>query len=425
MTLAAEVRGRNAEARVTTLARLIVRPGAGPDVVAVAPDGDRVARAMLEPELIGPDGRQVTPADGASYLRVLRWARSSDQLWITTLAELPDDAALDPNTPFPSADWPYVPATVPYPAPPETLADVEIVELCQPRPDDLLDVEVVARVVRMPDRNLRIEVLDPGIADVVRGSVNALQSEGGDVLEALVTRRIRPTLAGRRVRFGRPFDRASRNAVVALHRKAVAAGDDEERERILAEYETRLPRIWLSRCPFTDAVVRLAVDAHGFDGPWFDPIRPTRPVADLLPATFLAVTGEVPPGAGSVQVAESWAPGSPWVVPRLLDRPGVGAVLSMTRVGKTGVWLVTYFSEQGPGESSVIAEWGASVARVPTGGGAWRLVAATEEPNVDRDLGPWIQSGKLSWIEPFDMAVGLCQGPNGFPDSYVSEPRSE
>ncbi len=420
MTLAAEIRELDDDARVRPLARLVLRPGSEPAVIALAPEGGPLASSMLEPQLVGPDGRTVRPSDGADYLRVLRWARSSERLWITTLAELPDDVAFDPTTPFPDVGEPTVPATVPYPDSPAGLVGVQIVEICRPRRDDLLKLEVVARVVRLGGDELTTQVLEPEIAGEVGDRVSALESEGEDPLVGLVAERIRPDLAGRWVRYDRPFDRASRDAVVTLHRTAVAAGDTATRNRLEVEYRTRLPRLWLSRCPFTQAVLRLAVDAYGFDGPWFDPVRPVRPVDDELPSTFLALTGEAPPGAGSPDVGSrhadgSWKAGRPWILPDALSLPAVRAVLSTIRVGKREVWLVAYFADQPTPEFPLVQEWGTALTRVLVPGGVSRLIPGAPQGDRDFVLDPWIESGKLSWIEPLDQGVTLREGLAGLP----------
>jgi hypothetical protein len=210
--------------------------------------------------------------------------------------------------------------------------------------------------------------------------------------------------------YDRPFDRASRDAVVALRRAAIEAGDTKKLPRLELEYLTRLPRLWLSRCPFTQSVLRLAVDAYGFDGPWFDPMRPLRPVDDPLPSTFLALTGEAPAGAGSGQVDVSWKPGRPWILPSALSLPGVRAVLSTTRVGKRETWLMAYFAEQPPPDFPLVAEWGTTMTRVLVPGGS-RFIPSTPVNDRDVALDPWIESGKLLWIEPMDPTVVLHSGP--------------
>ena len=121
MTLAAEVQELDGEGHVQPLARLVVTGEAEPAVVELAPGGSAIAATLLDPALRDPAGRLVAPADGAEYLRVLRYAKSSDRLWVTPLAELPEQEALDPATPFPDLAEPYVPATLPYPTPPVEL----------------------------------------------------------------------------------------------------------------------------------------------------------------------------------------------------------------------------------------------------------------------------------------------------------------
>ena len=69
--------------RTRRLARYLVATDNRIEIIGLAPGGAELARAMLEDALVDPFGRTVTQADGADFLKTLRWARSSDFLWVT------------------------------------------------------------------------------------------------------------------------------------------------------------------------------------------------------------------------------------------------------------------------------------------------------------------------------------------------------
>src|SRR4051794_34893741 len=63
--------------------------------------------------------------------------------------------------------------------------------------------------------------------------------------------------------------------------------------RGLAEdYRRGVPVVPISRCPFTQDVLRHSFDFFGLDGLWWNYDDPVRPVEDLL-ATYFALTGSV------------------------------------------------------------------------------------------------------------------------------------
>ena len=84
-------------------------------------------------------------------------------------------------------------------------------------------------------------------------------------------------------------------------------------------------------------------------------------------------------------------------------------------VGRTAVWNVAYFAETPAPELPLAADWGSAVARVRSADGSWGFEEAPLSTAIDFDLAPWLESGKLQWIKPFDSGVTLEQGLEGFP----------
>jgi hypothetical protein len=415
VTLVAEIEELDDSFEVRPVARLLVSPGGGIEVVELRPRGAALARVLLAETLVDPYGRTVTSADGADFVRTLRWARSTDSMWVTPLAELPDHEARDPGIAVPVAGVPYVPATMPYPAPPAELSGVRVVELRRPTAADYCRTEVVARLVGLPGAPVRVEGPDEL---AVRQLATLLDALGHPPLDELADTQLAPGLVTVTVDFGRPGDMAWRDGVVGTRRAAVAAGDLATVARLDLEFATRLPRVWLSRCPFTGEVLRLAFDGWGFDSPFWDPAAPVRGSGDHLPATFLGLAGSVADRAAARRAAvpaEAVGAGRPPVFPVVAGDAEVRAVLSAVQVGTYRCDVVAYFSRSRPAGPPAFREWGTRLARVPDGAG-WRWVSGPDaDPPVLTDLEPLIRSGQLAWIRPFDPGVTLRTAPAGCP----------
>ncbi len=419
MTQVAELCELDDQFRTRRLARYLVATDNRIEIIGLAPGGAELARAMLEDALVDPFGRTVTQADGADFLKTLRWARSSDFLWVTPLVDVAGDAAADPETDLPSSGERGVPATVPYPAPPAGLAGIRVAEVRCPRPDDYTRTEVVARLVADADGSIRVE--GPG-ADSVAITERALAGLGNPSLDELEGVTLAPGLMVFAAGFDEPGDRAWRDALVGTRKHAAAAGEVDVVVRLDLEFVTRLPRIWLSRCPFTGEVLRMAIDAWGFDSPFWDPVAPLRPLDDL-PDTFLGVAGAIVDGSAlPMAAAEALGAGRAPVFSTLIDDPAVRAVLSATWIGGHRCDLVAYFAQPGPPRISQhqfdeprFNEWGTRLARVRDGS-TWSWVPGPDaDPPVVTDPGRHLTSGRLFWITPDDMGVELHNGPDGCP----------
>lgn len=179
-----------------------------------------------------------------------------------------------------------------------------------------------------------------------------------------------------------------------------------------AEYEAHVPVLPLSRCPFTGRVVYHSIDPYGIDGLWWSYESPVRPV-ESLPSRYLAFSGAmkiVPPAEFSPFLCKP-GPGSPFVLPRILNNEKVKAVISTLPVGNHRGFPVFYFADPVQENTGVTNDWGMSFWQQydPAGTPGWKSVQEKESDN-DFNLEPWIRSEKLLWIAPDDRAMTLRTG---------------
>src|SRR5262249_5554357 len=144
---------------------------------------------------------------------------------------------------------------------------------------------------------------------------------------------------------------AARRALHAAARSVDAAPDDtalaDVEARLLAalgeisaDYLDLLPLPAISRSPITGAAGALAVGTAGLARPWWDCLAPLRPAEPVEP-TLYAVTGALAlrgaPAPAEFLVKPG--PAAPYVLPRLLARPSVSAVISSLPIGPHEGWV--------------------------------------------------------------------------------------
>ena len=170
------------------------------------------------------------------------------------------------------------------------------------------------------------------------------------------------------------------------------------------EYVRRVPRPVVSYDPIGEQSLRLGVDCVGLDSPWWDVDGPGRPTDEPLPLTWYAANGAM----RLQKPYERWGspvkvgPLAPYVVPRVLERPGVVAVVSTVPVGQHTGWLIVYYSPwPNPPPGKRVNEWGRECYRVRSESGQLRVEKVFDfEPEWDFDLASWIAAGKLLWTPP-------------------------
>ncbi|MCW5520566.1 zinc-ribbon domain-containing protein [Aureitalea sp. L0-47] len=191
---------------------------------------------------------------------------------------------------------------------------------------------------------------------------------------------------------------------------------DEEYDRAMAEleeisetYTNGLPRIEISRCPFTGESYSFSCDTNGLDGPWWDAEKPLRAV-DEESETYYALTGSVNiiGAAPDIPFAVKPGPAVPWVSPRLLENEDICAVLSHLKVGLYDAYVVVYFSKDRSYEIERINTWGTDAYFSQDIDGAAVMGSTFDEPaDYDFDIAPWIEKGKLKWIPIGDKTLEL------------------
>ncbi|MDA0269930.1 MAG: hypothetical protein DWG83_00470 [Chloroflexi bacterium] len=177
-------------------------------------------------------------------------------------------------------------------------------------------------------------------------------------------------------------------------------------------YLAALPRVPVARDPAGGEVVRIAIDAEGIDGPWWNYQGVLRPV-EARPSTLWAFTGALRI-AGEPEFTTHLVkagPAAPYVIPRAFEAEGMRAVVKGLMVGRHAGWVITYFTDRPPAETQRFNDWGAD--HYPVDGG-WD--AASEDDEVrDFDLAPWIERGRLAWIAPGDDSCTLRTDVQGCP----------
>jgi hypothetical protein len=162
-------------------------------------------------------------------------------------------------------------------------------------------------------------------------------------------------------------------------------------------YLQQLPVRQISRCPFTHDPVTIRFDEIGLDGLWWSRTSAQRRTVSA-PSTFAGLTGAVRlngPVADAGFPVEP-GPGAPFVIPEVLGVEGLTAVLSTMSVGTHTAYAIAYFSSPPP-HPGLLA------------GREWGLFDGYQS-ELDFDLRPWIDRGKLAWIAPGDAALTLRSG---------------
>jgi hypothetical protein len=196
----------------------------------------------------------------------------------------------------------------------------------------------------------------------------------------------------------------------------------EQANEIRRQYRELLPEVTVARCPHSGDLVRWPIDTYGLDGWFWQYLGSARRTPASLPRAWLAMTGamrlakpvEHPP------FVVMPGPGVPFVVPRILESPGVRAVIAEVPVGVHTGWAISYFGPKPP-NTGLVNVWGTDSYPVYRDGvrGGWNSVMPWVE-DYDFDLTGWLRSGSLLWIAPGDSSATLREGLDGCP--YVDLP---
>ena len=184
----------------------------------------------------------------------------------------------------------------------------------------------------------------------------------------------------------------------------------DEIDGLWRQYVAALPIVPLSRSPLTGEVLEYVIDTVGLDGLWWNRSQPLRPLQQL-PADFIGLVGALQFGSPIEKTPFEVQPGpeDPYVVPRLLALPGVCAVLSQVQIGVHTGYAVAYFAEHPDQVAKRINTWGTDFYEVVDSQGrlTWSCDGDVVALDRDFDLKPWIEAGKLLWVQPGDTSLTL------------------
>ncbi len=180
-----------------------------------------------------------------------------------------------------------------------------------------------------------------------------------------------------------------------------------------------LPMLALSRCPFCGFVAEQAFDPYGIDGLWWRGPRAIRE-AEAPPRCphYFCFTGALALARPVDMLPFDVAPGPevPFVVPSILEHPGMRVVISSTPVGRHTGYPIFYYGDPIIPETSGLNDWGhhlwTSYDDGKPGGSAGRLLFDNE---CDYALAPWVARGKVLYILPGDDTLTLRSGVDGCP----------
>jgi hypothetical protein len=197
-----------------------------------------------------------------------------------------------------------------------------------------------------------------------------------------------------------------------------AQNDEFKREcrRLKALYVAGLPRLEISRCPHTSAPLVQAIDPWGVDGYWWQEGEGAQPKPVALPPTFAVLTGALnlrgrPPLGGPREDAHV-GPDAPFVIPRILSMPSMIAVIScLTLSCGYKAYPIAYFATTRPSPGLLTQSWTLTSYNWVDDDGTPSFSYPTDP--WDFELGPWIDRGKVQWIETDDKTLKLHNSASG------------
>jgi hypothetical protein len=187
--------------------------------------------------------------------------------------------------------------------------------------------------------------------------------------------------------------------------------EDLLQERLLDEYGKGLPEVPVSRCPFCQDVLKFSFDPMGLDGLWWawaDLVETKPPEEEHYRLLLGAVDfqGRQPTEAEPIGRILP-GPGVPFVVPRLLDSLDMIAVISSLTLPHDDVaYLISYFGDQEVDPYHLHQNWARESFNICDEDGDIVAWGAATDP-WDFDLEPWIEKGKLKWINPGDESLTM------------------
>jgi hypothetical protein len=183
---------------------------------------------------------------------------------------------------------------------------------------------------------------------------------------------------------------------------------------LMIEYFAQLPRYVFGRCPVCNALLEQVFDPWGLDGFWWQETSSGWCPKPSACEHFRVLTGALnlngkPPLGGE---AESHpGPEVPYVIPKALSMPTMIAVISSISM-KNGyaAYPISYFSPEKPPTAALANPWtktSCNFINPKTGRPAFTI----KTDPWDFELMPWIEKGKVHWIEAGDPQNMLKSAP--------------
>lgn len=172
----------------------------------------------------------------------------------------------------------------------------------------------------------------------------------------------------------------------------------------LQSYFDRLPRVRMATCPVCGAPFEHSFDPYGLDGPWWHTDRLCEVQEPAHCPHFRVLLGAYKlrrPAPAEADGDVRPGPEVPYVVPRLLELPGMIAVIGEIEMA-TGdtAYPIAYFSGQKIPAGALHASWG----RVEywfedeDGNSCWTISNSPWE----FDLRRYLNDKRLRWVDPKD-----------------------
>ena len=182
---------------------------------------------------------------------------------------------------------------------------------------------------------------------------------------------------------------------------------------LMKQYFVQLPRYTLGRCPVCGTPLEDVFDPWGLDGFWWlESLPVSRPKLSSC-EHFRVLTGAVnlnekPPQGGDQECYPG--PEVPYVIPRALKYPTmVAVILSIPMKNGYTAYPISYFSSEAPPTPALANPWTKKTFSYlhPSG----RAVFTILSDPWDFELMPWVEEGKIQWIDAGDPNFTLKSAP--------------
>ena len=183
----------------------------------------------------------------------------------------------------------------------------------------------------------------------------------------------------------------------------------------VTEYFAQLPRYVFARCPVCTALLEQVFDPWGLDGFWWQETASGHSPKPSACEHFRVLTGALnlqdqPPRGGEAEAHPG--PEAPYVIPKVLAYPTMTAVISSIPManGYTA-YPIAYFSREQPPTPALANPWTRTTCNFinPANG---RPVFTIKTDPWDFELSPWIEKGKIQWLETGDPRYALKSAPD-------------